>query len=187
MAMGLSLFGRRARQSTNVVIHVLASAFGGALGGAAVGAVGAALTLERWRPWVVLGAALLALRLGLRRPARPLGIHRQVPKYWGAKLGDSGAYAAWGVLLGLGVTTTIPYSAYVLLVGVQLASGPILGAIAGAAFGAGREGVASVSAVRLHTPSEIADRLPRFRRMAARLNVVVIAAGGIGFTALRWF
>lgn len=184
--MGLSLFGRRARQRTNVVIHVVASALGGAIGGAAVGAIGTALTLERWRPWIILGVALLALRLGLRRPARPLGIHRQVPKRWGGTLGDAGAYAAWGALLGLGVATTIPYSAYVLLVGVQLTSGPILGAIAGAAFGAGREGVASMSALRRHTPSEIADRLPRFRQMAVRLNVVMIAAGGVGFTALRW-
>jgi hypothetical protein len=186
MAMGLSLFGRRARQ-TNVVIHVLASTLGGALSGAAVGAIGEALTLERWRTWIVLAAALLALRLGLRRPARPLGIHRQVPKHWGGTLGDAGAYAAWGVLLGLGLATIIPYSAYVLLVGVQLSSGPFFGAIAGAAFGAGREGVAWVSTKRLQTPSEIADRLPRLRRMAARLNVVMIAAGGVGFTALRWF
>jgi hypothetical protein len=142
--------------------------------------------LGEWRTWIIAGATFLALWLGIRRSGRPLGIQRQVPRQWGGTLGETQAYVAWGMLLGVGFATTIPYSVYVLLIGVQLASGAALGAIVGAAFGFSREGMALISARRLRAPSEITGLLPTFRQAAARLNALVIAAAGVSLTALRW-
>jgi hypothetical protein len=184
MAAGLNLLGRGGRQRGTAVIHVFAAAVGGALGGAALGAIGAALMLQEW--WMVTGAAVLAIWVAIRRPRRPLGIHRQVPRQWLQVLGERRAYAAWGAVLGMGTATVIPYSAYVVLVAVQLVSGPVLGALAGAAFGISREALALVSAARLGTLSEITDLLPRFRRTVARFNIATILAVGLWFTGVRW-
>jgi hypothetical protein len=99
-------------------------------------------------------------------------IHRQVPKHWPGTFGPAPGYAGWGALLGVGIATTIPYSAYLVLIAAELASGPAIGAVAGAAFGVTREAIAAVAAWRLSGPKEITDLLTRFAQPAARLNML---------------
>src|SRR5918995_724113 len=82
MAVGLSLLGRGGtRQALGLgALHVAGAALAGALLGGLVGGVGALAGLAAWRPWIVGGAALLALALGLRQRPPKLGRQRQVPR-----------------------------------------------------------------------------------------------------------
>jgi hypothetical protein len=71
------------------------------------------------------------------------------------------AYAAWGALLGSGVATLVPHSAYLVLLAAELVSGPTAGGLAGTAFGLTR-GLMAVALARSRGPSaEIADVLPQ--------------------------
>ncbi len=47
-------------------------------------------------------------------------------------------YFLWGMLLGSGVATIIPYSAFLLILVTQLTSGVVLGSASGAIFGSTR-------------------------------------------------
>ena len=107
--------------------------FGGlALLGALLG--GGALALAAAA--VLAGAAALAELAGVRIAPQ---IRRQVPEQWRRTLPLPLAAAGYGVLLGLGFTTFVLTFAVPALAGVSLAVGdPVLGALAGLAFGAGR-------------------------------------------------
>jgi hypothetical protein len=86
---------------------------------------------------------------------------RQVPRGWIRAYGAPRAYAVWGALLGSGVATIVPHSAYLVLLAAELVSGPKAGALAGAAFGLTR-GLMAAALARSRGPSaEIADVLPR--------------------------
>jgi len=104
------------------------------------------------------------------------GRRRQVPRRWIRAYGARRPYAAWGALLGSGVATVVPHSAYLVLLAAELVSGPKTGALAGAAF----RGLVAVVLARSRGPSaEIADVLARVQALAARGNLAVAAIGGL--------
>lgn len=179
MAMGLSLSGRRSQQTKVVLAHLAGAAAGGAAFGYLLGLIGQAVLTGAARLVVLICFALYALYLAAQ-PRKQIGFHRQVPRRWLGRWSAGPTYAAWGALLGLGVATVIPYSAYLVLMSGELIAGPALAALVGAVFGLTREAVTLVPLAAGAAPPEISGTLPRFVKSTAVLNVAVI----IGATSL---
>ena len=162
--------------------HLLGAAVGGALAGACLGLLGLALHLHEWRvPVVALGVvAALALR------GRRLGLQRQVPRAWAVRLSPASRFFAWGIMLGTGLATLIPYSALLLLASVELTAPFALAVACGVVFGLGRE-----VPVLMHDRAgrmggdRLTALLPRCRVLALRANIAVILAAGGAFVALE--
>ncbi len=137
--------GGRAGGRRPALAACAAFALGAVLGGAALfgglGALGSlvrSVSPEAATALAVAVAALAALAevLGLR--IRPQ-VRRQVPEPWRRRLPLTLAAGLYGVLLGVGFATFVLTLAVPALAFVTLALGdPALGALVGAAFGAGR-------------------------------------------------
>jgi hypothetical protein len=181
MAVGLGLLGRGGtRQALGLwALHVAGAALAGALLGGLVGGVGALLGLEAWRPWIVGGAALLALGLGLRQTPPKLGRQRQVPRRWAAGTSPARVYLVWGAMLGSGVATPIFHTAFLVLLAAQLTGGVTLGLLSGALFGAARQATALLPLLGRLDPGRTMGLLETLRPVARRLNAALIVAGGL--------
>jgi hypothetical protein len=181
MAMGLGFLGResRATSASAGAVHVILAALGGALTGAAVGAIGELMGLGssvRTGLLIVVGAAALAVAVR-RRPMR-LGRPCQVPKEWSGSMPARRLYAAWGLMLGSGVVTLIPYSAHLVLLAGQLFAGPLVGAVSGALYGAARESIALTGVGGGLQPVPAMDALERWATPARLVNIGAVAIGG---------
>jgi hypothetical protein len=183
MAMGVGFLGRGRFYRVGIAAaHLLGSAVGGALAGACLGLLGLALHLHEWRvPVVGLGVvAALALR------GRRLGIQRQVPRMWAVRLPPPSRFFAWGIMLGTGLATLIPYSVLLLLASVELTAPLALAVMCGVVFGLSRE-----VPVLLHDRAgriggdRLTALLPRWRVLALRANIAVILAAGGTFVFLE--
>ena len=159
-------------------LHVAGAALAGALLGGLVGGVGALAGLAAWRPWVVGGAALLALALGLRRRPPKLGRQRQVPRRW-APGTPPARLSSLGAMLGSGVATPIFHTAFLVLLAAQLTGGVALGLISGALFGAARQATALLPLLVRLDPGRTMGLLETLRPVARRLNAALIVAGGL--------
>ena len=149
--------------------HVAGGALGGATTGLAAGATGALLGLSHQRSWVLLGGALLALASSR---AHSLGLDRQVRRHRGRRSGSHArTFFLWGVSLGSGVSTVITHSFVFVFLAAALTAGPLAGAVSGAVFGGVRAALGAFVLRRGTTPSDTFDLLPRFRSLAARLNL----------------
>src|SRR5688500_1693337 len=181
MAVGLGLLGRGGtRQALRLwALHVAGAALAGALLGGLVGGVGARMGLAAWRPWVVGGAALLALGLGLLRQPPKLGRQRQVPRRWAPGTAPSRVYLVWGAMLGSGVATPIFHTAFLLLLTAQLTGGVALGLVSGAVFGVSRQATALLPLLGRLDPGRTMGLLETLRPGARRLNAALIIAGGL--------
>jgi hypothetical protein len=183
MASALCLLGRGERQrSIYALTHIACAAAGGAVAGLGLGAVGASLP-NAARTTLVVATLTLAAYLSIRPPATGTGLHRQVARQLERRLRPLPAYAVWGAELGSGLTTLIPYSAFLLVLAVELLSGPILGAAAGASFGVARQGVAAVAAYRSTSPAPIMALLPRLAAQARQANLMVCFVGSTALIA----
>lgn len=187
MAIGLRPSGRRAVARVIRVqgLHIFGAAVGGAATGAVLGFAGDVTGLDRWPVPVVASAAVLATFLGLRRKGK-LGRQCQVPRVWERTGRQNLVAMGWGALLGCGVATLIPYSAFFLLAGTQLVAGPVWAAAAGAVFGAARQATIVVPTIRSQDPRTIMSLLPKLRDRVARLNTAVAFAGGTVLVLAVW-
>lgn len=91
-------------------------------------------------------------------------------------------YFLWGLLLGSGIVTVIPYSLMLLLFAGQLTSGVMMGGISGAILGLTREAVAVLPLLNSEwadDPPSLMDLLPRFGKAARRLNALFIGVGAL--------
>ncbi len=178
--MGLRLLGRGARGKIMIAsLHIGGAAFGGFLTGAVVGLTGAVFSLHPLRPFVIAITAVLLLIAHARRPRVKFGLRRQVPQHWVATMPQPRRYLLWGGLLGSGVTTVIPYSAFVLLLSVQLTSGVLLGAVSGAIFGLARQGTAALAASCRVPIERLGASLATLHNPALRLNTVALVGGAV--------
>jgi hypothetical protein len=181
MAMGLGFLGRESR-ATSVsagAVHVIFAALGGALTGAAIGSIGELMGLgSNARTGVLIVAGAVALAVAVRRRPMKLGRPCQVPKEWSGTLPARRLYAAWGLMLGSGVMTLIPYSAHLVLLAGQLFAGPLFGTISGAVYGAARESIALTGAGGGLQPVPAMDALERWASPARLANIGAVAVGG---------
>lgn len=183
MASGLCLLGRGdRRRSLYVLSHTSFALMGGALAGFAIGAIGLLLPTEA-RMFLAAAGATFAAYLAVAPPATATGLRRQVARRLERRLHPLLAYSVWGVELGSGLSTLIPYSAFLLLLAIELLAGPLLGATAGAAFGVVREGTAVIVARGATSPAPIAALLPRLAPQARLANLAFCVAGSTALFA----
>lgn len=180
MATGLDPRGRGVRHELRLaMVHTLAAAAGGAALGAALGGVGLLLRLDEIRPWFIACGAAGATYLSWSRRHGRLGRQKQVRRRWPRGTPRWLAFVAWGLNLGFGVLTSIPYASWLFVLVAEAAAGPFLAAIAGAFLGAARESLLLVAAFRSRDPSWLMNLLPpRLDRSARIGDVALIMAGG---------
>lgn len=123
----------------------VASVAGGLLFGASLGILGTVATalIGAAMPQFILmllglcGVVFALVDLGVLPVTVPT-LHRSVPQRWWLRYGPTRGAVAYGAVLGMGVTTFIPFASfYMLLVGALLL-GPVAGGLIGAAYGLGR-------------------------------------------------
>lgn len=190
MAMGLA-FGRGqvSRKIIIAVLHVAGAALGGAIVGGLLGGLGGLLSLSVWRPELITAVVLFALWQSLsQRPAK-LGLHRQVPRTWARTMAPELRFFLWGASLGCGVATLIPYSAFLVILVVQLTSGVTLGCFSGALFGGMRGSVMLLPVLRRHHklhPEELPRFLISLKTTVQRLNLLWLLLGGPLLVITSW-
>lgn len=141
--MGLHLFGRRERLRATFVgiCHIFGGVVGGAALGGLLGELGSVLALHAWRCWILLALGIFALWHSLDKRSVKLGRLCQVNRRWNHRIPTELAYFLWGLQLGCGVVTFIPYSCFIVLLGTQATSGIVTGLLSGALFGGTREAI----------------------------------------------
>ena len=125
------------RRRTALALHLLGGATGGALIGLVLGFAGLLLraalgdTLDTVFAVAVPAALAYAasVDLGLL-PVRQLTWERQTPGSWPCSLGHHPGIFAWGLDLGLGLTTRIPYHSLLVLPLAALLAGNLAAAVA---------------------------------------------------------
>lgn len=185
--MGLSLpVGKGRKRIGAAALHVAGAGVGGAAVGACTGSLGQYLGLPSLRGWVIGIAALYAVTTMIARRRRPraYGLRRQVPRNLGRRVGDLMAYWLWGLMLGAGLTTLIPYSSYLVLLGAESASGVALATLSGLLFGIGRESTTLLALSGRRQLAAISDLLQTMSGPARWLNSVLVAIGGGSLIAL---
>jgi hypothetical protein len=122
-----------------------------------------------------------------------LGLHCQVPRAWRYTMTPIVRYFLWGVLLGCGVATVVPYASFAVLLGLQATSGLALGALSGAVYGAAREAVPVVPLLLSSPAGADQQAIMRLyntaRPLAQRLNIIWLVSSGIMltvFTIVSW-
>jgi hypothetical protein len=183
MAMGLDFLGRGARQRAVRIgaCHVIGAAVGGAMLGGALGWFGELLGIQTWQPWIILFVGAFALWQSLYGQSLKLGRQCQVNRRWKRQIPAELGYFLWGWQLGCGVITFIPYSCFVVLLGVQCTSGPVIALLSGALFGGVREAV--VLAVLWQKPDDqespirLVNFLPSLSVLVQRLNLIWLLLG----------
>jgi len=189
MSLGLLGRGQVWRKTYLGVLHVIGAALGGMIVGGLLGWLGLLLSLSAWRPELVIAIAAFALWQSLSRRPATLGLQRQVPRAWARTMAPGPRFFFWGVLLGSGIATVIPYSAFLVLLATQLTSGIVLGCVSGALFGGTRGAVSLLPLLgrqqRLH-PEDLPHFLPALKMKVQQLNVLWILMGGILFVVTGW-
>jgi hypothetical protein len=176
------------RKKTALALHVL----GGIVGGLAIGvllgfagvllraAIGDALDSVFL---IVVPAALVyaaSVDLGLLH-VRPLTWVRQTPGDWPCSMGHYPGIFAWGVDLGLGVTTRIPYQSLLVIPLSAFLVGDMASAVAiTTAYGAARAlaVVAAVTSANDDFPAvcdAIQGRVPALKRLVGATALVIAA------------
>jgi hypothetical protein len=125
------------RRRTALALHLLGGATGGALIGLVLGFAGLLLraalgdTVDAFFAVAVPAALAYAasVDLGLL-PIRQLTWERQTPGSWPCSLGHYPGIFAWGLDLGLGLTTRIPYQSLLVLPLAALLAGNLATAVA---------------------------------------------------------
>lgn len=182
--MTVSGGGRRNRQVLLVLTHLLGACLGGACAGFLLGSLGATLGLQRVPLAPVVVVAAFSMLVTLRRRGRSYGIKCQVPRAWGRGLTGYRTLLVWGVLLGSGLATAIPYAGFFVLPAIEAVSGVPTAAALGAVFGFVREIHVVFPLLARRDPVEAMALLAPMKRVGRIVNLVlpplVVAVSAIG-------
>ena len=104
-----------------------------------------------------------------------------MPRDWWERLGPTRGAAIYGLVLGLGITTLVPFAAFYFLLAAAAVVGPTMGLWVGLGYGLGRAApvlFASVAIVRGADPTVVGD-WPHPLRLAARTTagILVLSLG----------
>jgi hypothetical protein len=126
-----------------LILHTAGAVLGGIGAGALLGLIGQVLIGGTRATGGVAAVAAVGLVLGLAEIGairlRVMQMPRQTAKQWREWLGPVGAPLAWGVDLGSGLTTYVPFAAYWMLpLAVILRGDPRYGALLVGLFGLAR-------------------------------------------------
>ncbi|MHB8601007.1 MAG: hypothetical protein ACYDER_29910 [Ktedonobacteraceae bacterium] len=175
------------------ICHILGAALGGAMLGGFLGWVGSLLPPLLWRPCLILGLAIFAFWHALSQRSSYLGRPCQVNRRWNSRstfieLG----YFLWGMQLGCGIITLIPYSSFVLLLGAQFTAGFFPGMLSGMIFGGVREMVAvlmalwSAATTETVRPQKLMNFLPALETHVQHMNIAWILVATPFLILLVW-
>lgn len=166
------------------IIHITGAILGGGIVGGLLGGLGALFSLSVWRFFFLIPVIVFALWQSLTKHPARLGFYwQQVPRIWARTLPAELCYFFWGILLGSGIATVIPYSALLVVFTAQLTSGLFLGCLSGAVFGGMRELVALLPLFKKQyrlSPERAGVLLPKLTPIVTKLNILwIIGAGSI--------
>lgn len=157
---------------------MLGGVVGGALFGGVLGESGSILALQTWRFWILLALGIIALWHSLAGGSLKLGRLCQVNRRWYYCIPAELAYFLWGLQLGCGIVTFIPYSCFIVLLGTQATSGIVAGLLSGALFG-GTRGAMVLLGLKDRHPEQagsnwLRNLLPSLTRTVGILNMLWI-------------
>lgn len=181
MAMTIGILGRERTRKIIcfALFHIAGAICGGIMIGGFLGIIGQLLSLWRWHTEILLTIGITAFWLSIKRQPSKLGLQRQVPRTWMRVMVPELCYTLWGLLLGSGIATVIPYSAFLVLLTTQLTSGFAFGCLSGAIFGGGRQLIAILPLVRkryrMH-PEDVGMLMPFLTKPISVLNTLWIIA-----------
>lgn len=172
-------------------VFVVASVAGGGIVGWSLGGVGAITLGAQHLQYVGLVLGFLAAVLALIEvQLLPLGVptlYRSVPQHWWIQYGPTKAALAYGFVLGMGVTTFIPFASFYLLLAGAILLGPEAGGLILASYGLGRAvpvPIASLVIAQGVSPVTIGRwAFGTRRQLAKRLCALALLAVAIGFPA----
>lgn len=176
-------------------IFLATSVLGGGLFGVALGSLGW-FVCGRIPPhlvtWLLATCAVVLALVDMQiLPFAVPTSFRSVPQSWWMRYGPFKAAFAYGGILGMGVTTFIPFASFYFIPVADLLLGPLLGGIIGAGYGLGRAlavPIASIAIVGGVKPEAIGHAIVgagRLRQLAKRLNglgLLLVAVGLIVWT-----
>lgn len=91
------------------------------------------------------------------------------------------SFFLWGVMLGTGVLTVIPYSAALVILSAQFTSSVVAAAASGAVLGAARESTVFMPLVRANQWSDLSTLmgvLSDWKANMERINIVWVVGAG---------
>ena len=154
---------------------------GGTMQGAFFSISGSFLRFYLWRDWILLALGIFALWHSLSKRSFSLGRPCQVNRHWQRRIPAELAYFLWGVQLGCGVATFIPYSCFIVLIGVQATSGIHTALLLGTLFGGTREATVFLGILRSNTnrtsASWLRNLLPILAPKIKVINILWIIFG----------
>lgn len=161
-----------------VVAHVAGGLGGGAVTGFLAGAVGAWFGLggglSPGATWTMLGAAALALVYDSVHEGRKVGPSRQTPRAWRHVLPAAPAAFFNGLDLGLGWSTRIYFTSFLVASAAAVVTGhAFAGAAIGGAFGSARAGFV-VLAQRRSAGAFAIDTIAARRTLVTAINAVAL-------------
>lgn len=176
---------RRTRFGRTMGWYLVASTVGGAVSGAAAGAVGMWLHALVHPSTLAVGVAVVVVclvglafdvpLLGLRLPT----VHRQVNENWLARYRGWVYGTGFGFQLGLGVATIVTSATvYVALLLALLTGSWVGGAVVGATFGLARA-LPLLAMRRVEDPAGIRRVLRQAARWAGRARIVALGCLGV--------
>lgn len=191
MAVSLGILGRGKRQYILyfALFQIFGTTVGGAFTGGLLGVLGTFCTLYQWRVLIIALTTIFALWQSMYHRPKTLGLHRQVPRKWSSTLVSELRFFLWGILLGSGIATIIPYSAFFIVLATQLTSNLFVGALSGAMFGMMR-GIAELFPLCKKQYRISSERIPllffALRQRVQQLNVFLLVGGGILLVVSSW-
>jgi hypothetical protein len=191
MVMTMGFLGREKNEKIFYlsIFHIFGAILGGTIVGGLFGIIGWLLSLSTWRLGLITMVATFALWQGITgRPAR-LGLQRQVPRVWLQIMPPELCYFLWGLLLGSGIATIIPYSVFLILLTIHLVSGLALSCTAGALYGGTRQFVALLPLFQRQCrlqPDKAGMLMAIFTKPVSILNVLCIIGGSLLLLPTYW-
>src|SRR3712207_69244 len=158
MALGLRSLGEGEREGSTPAVAG-AHLAGGLLGGAGAGLLAwlVATPLRTFAPEEVIGALIACVAAwGIRCDLRATSSSRatMVPQAWLRRFGRTRAFGLYGLVLGTGLASYVPYAAtYVAFAVIGVVASPLTAVAAGATYG----GICALARSEEHT-SEIQSR-----------------------------
>jgi hypothetical protein len=184
--------GSRRRTAQCMLLHLI----GGALGGALI-VVGLAWIASpvRYRHGVIslalaaaLAAAALLMDTGIF-PWRTPSPNRQVPASWRRRLRPQLCALAYGIGLGLAVTTRVRFALTYAVFGISVIMlSPVGAVVPGLLFGAARSAIV-LAGIGAGTHEQLTRRLERVSAAESMAQIVVIVTSGfllVTLAALAW-
>lgn len=140
MVLGLA---SRPSSTPHHALYFLGLTAGALVTGATLSAAGFAVSLVLGQRVMMIAASIIAVAYAMtdfglwRVPS--IGRHWQVPRRWLGRLPLSVTYALFGVLLGFGFLTVVPFAAFTALLVFEFAEASVLsGILIGSMYGIGR-------------------------------------------------